>query len=79
TCPLCQDTFRIGIEHHILNTPSSDIYIPHIHLHGSPLHAIVCYINPQLKIRNVGVIKSIEISRDSRTFKELMKKWSNPY
>jgi len=51
---LCQVTFRIGIEHHILNNPSSYIHIPHIHLHGSPLHAMICYINLQLKVRNVG-------------------------
>ena len=79
TCPLCQEIFRIGIEHRILNNPSSDIYIPHIHLHGSPLHAIICYINSGLQIRNVGLIKSIEIARDSETFTELMKKWANPY
>ncbi|MFW9971414.1 MAG: hypothetical protein ACFFDF_14565 [Candidatus Odinarchaeota archaeon] len=58
---------------------NTDIYFPHIHLHGEPLHAIICYINSELKMRNMGVIKSIEISRDSATFKELMKKWTNPY
>ncbi len=69
----------LGIETQFTNKISIDIYIPHIHLHGDPLHALICYINSELKIRNLGVIKSVEISRDSQTFRELMKKWTNPY
>ncbi len=76
---MCNEKIAIGVELNISRKSNSDIYFPHIHLHGDPLHAIICYINSELKVRNIGVIKSIEISRDSQTFRELMKKWTNPY
>jgi len=78
-CPLCKDRITIGVENFILASKNSDIHLPHIHLHGNPLHALLCYINSELEIINVGVIKSIEISRDSETFTQIMKKWTNPY
>lgn len=78
-CPLCSEKITIGVEVNITEKGSTTIYFPHIHLHGDPLHAVICYINKELKVRNIGVIKSIEISRDSATFRELMKKWTNPY
>lgn len=76
---MCQENIELGIELNIINQRDSHIYFPHIHLHGDPLHALICYINSELNVRNVGVIKSIEISRDSETFGQLMKKWTNPY
>jgi len=74
TCPLCNEKISIGVEDLILKSKNI-----HIHLHGNPLHALLCYINSELEIRNVGVIRSIEISRDSETFTQIMKKWTNPY
>ena len=79
TCPMCQRVILLGVEVNILDQPNSNIYFPHIHLHGDPLHALICYINSELKLRNIGVIKSIEVSRDSQTFAQFMKKWTNPY
>ncbi|MFX1309174.1 MAG: hypothetical protein ACFE8C_05690 [Promethearchaeota archaeon] len=76
---MCNKKINLGIEFHISNKLNRDIYFPHIHLHGDPLHALICYLNSELKVRNLGVVKSIEISRDSQTFRELMKKWTNPY
>jgi hypothetical protein len=67
------------VEVNITRELNSDIYFPHIHLHGDPLHGLICHINADLKMKNFGVIKSIEISRDSNTFSQLMKKWTNPY
>ncbi len=78
-CPFCQEEITIGIERNDLNTINKNFYSPHIHLHGDPLHALICYVNKDLSIRNIGVIKSIEISRNSQTFTQLMKKWTNPY
>ncbi len=80
-CPLCQKEFEIGVELSIIRNMASThlIYFPHIHIHGNPLHALICYLNSKLEIRNIGVIKSIEISRDSDTFKQIMNKWTNPY
>lgn len=76
---MCQQSIELGVELNIIRKEDSPIYFPHIHLHGDPLHALICYINSELKVRNVGVIKSIEISRDSETFRQFMKKWTNPY
>jgi len=78
-CPYCEEPVKIGIELGTLNTINTHIFFPHIHLHGDPLHALICYISPGLQVRNVSVIKSIEISRDSTTFSQMMKKWTNPY
>jgi len=79
TCPMCQQVIFLGIEVNILDQSNSSIYFPHIHLHGDPLHGLICYLNSELKARNIGVIKSIEISRDLQTFAQLKKKRKNPY
>ena len=72
-CPLCNEKIEVGIEIDTLinlNEKNSFPY-PHIHIHGNPLHAMLCYIDKNLTIRSKGVIKSIEISRDSTTFSHL--------
>ena len=78
-CPLCGEKFEIGIENKTLIQLKERDYFPypHIHLHGNPLHAMLCYIDANLCIRNVSVIRSIEVSRDSDTLSQIMKKWSN--
>ncbi|MFX0039580.1 MAG: hypothetical protein ACFFCY_04970 [Promethearchaeota archaeon] len=76
---MCNEKISIGVEINITKESHPDLYFPHIHIHGDPLHALICYINSELKMRNMGLIKSIEISRDSQTFGQLMKKWTNPY
>ena len=80
-CPYCKERFKIGIEKDTLDKLSKGNYFPypHVHIHGNPLHAMLCYIDKQLVIRNICVINSIEISRNSETFQELMKKWANPF
>lgn len=80
-CPLCKEKIEIGVEKETLER----LYIadkfpyPHVHIHGDPLHAMLCYIDKDMVIRSTGTIKSIEISRDSETLNLLLKKWSNPY
>lgn len=80
-CPYCKEKIETGIELNTLRKLNKAQYFPypHVHLHGNPLHAMLCYIDKQLVIRNISVIKSIEISRNSETFQELMKKWANPF
>ena len=80
-CPFCKKEIEIGIKISVLKTlsPNQFLHCPHINIHGNPLHALICYFNTELYIRNVGVIKSIEFSRDSETFKEMLKNWTNPY
>ena len=80
-CPLCKEKFEIGIEASTLKELSEygKFPYPHIHLHGNPLHAMLCYIDKHLNVRGVGVINSIEISRNFDTFQQLMIKWSNPF
>jgi len=78
-CPECKKEVNLGIEEIELSKINKFLNFPHLYLHGDPLHAIICYINSELAIRNIGVIKSIEISRDSETFTQLLNKWTNPY
>ena len=80
-CPLFNEKIEIGVEWDNLKKLNEvqKFPYPHIHLHGNPLHAMLVYIDKDHKIRNKGVINSIEISRDSETFNHLMRKWSNPY
>ena len=80
-CPKCNKEVLIGIELELVKKLNSlkNVYFPHIHLHGKPLHALLCYVNSELKLRNVGIIESIEISRDSDTLMQFLEKWTNPY
>ncbi len=80
-CPKCEKKIKIGIELEVVNKSSAlkNIYFPHIYIHGKPLHALICYLNAELKVRNIGIIESIEISRDFETFNQLLNKWMNPY
>ncbi|MHA1610968.1 MAG: hypothetical protein ACTSVZ_06840 [Promethearchaeota archaeon] len=52
---------------------------PHIVLHGNPLHAIIAYIDADLKVRALESSPSIEILREGATFNSLLQKWSNPF
>ncbi len=78
-CPECKREVEIGIEKKMLSKIKVGVNLPHLFLHGDPLHALICYINSELTIRNIGVIKSIEIPRDSEIFSQLLNKWTNPY
>lgn len=80
-CPKCNKEIKMGIELEVVKRLNSlkNVYFPHIHLHGKPLHALLCYFNSELKLRNVGIIESIEISRDSDTLLQFLEKWTNPY
>ena len=80
-CPKCNKKVKIGVELEVVRKLKSlnNVYFPHIHLHGNPLHALLCYVNSELKLRNVGVIESVEISRDSNTLRQFIEKWTNPY
>jgi hypothetical protein len=80
-CPFCNEKFTIGLEIKILSTFSQEDHslYSHIHLHGNPLHAMVCYIDKNLVVRSIEVVKSIEIERNSETFQQFIRKWSNPF
>ncbi len=80
-CPECKANVTIGIELEAIKRQNllKSIHFPHIHLHGTPLHGLLCYLNSELQVRNIGVIKSIEISRDSETLSQFLGKWTNPY
>lgn len=80
-CPICKQKIEIGVELTMikkLSNKEKGIY-SHLIIHGKPLHALICYIDSHMSVRGIMPIESIEISRDSDTFQELMKKWANPY
>jgi len=80
-CPICNEKIEIGIEKSVLEQLEQEEMFPypHLHIHGSPLHAVLLYIDRQMKVRSCSAIQSLELSRDSNTFQELLKKWANPY
>ena len=78
-CPLCNKRLDVGIELSTLKKLHSDILFPYPHLILHDDHALICYIDKNLSIRGIEAIKSIEISRDSETFANIMRRWSNPY
>jgi hypothetical protein len=79
-CPFCHEKITLGIEQGFLNSLSKESHsiYSHIHLHGNPLHAMVCYIDKNFEVRSIEVVKSIEIERKSDTFQQFLQKWSNP-
>ena len=78
-CPLCEKRINIGVELGILSEQDSiqRFPYPHLYLHGTPLHGMLCYIDKEKKVRSVNGIKSIEICRDSESFKGILSKWTN--
>ena len=66
-CPFCGEQVKIGIELGTLERLKNDrrLPYPHLNIHGKPLHAMLCYIDTNLQVRNVGSIESIEIRLDS--------------
>ena len=78
-CKLCGVEVRVQIDSKELEQISSDdeFPFPHLHLHGKPLHAMLCYVDKQGVVKSSGFIKSIEILRNSETFQELTKKFSS--
>lgn len=79
-CPNCGILLKIEIDSSInedLINPYQFIF-PHLHIHGNPLHGTLCYLDRNLNIRSIEIIKNIEISRNFDTFQQLLNKWSNP-
>ncbi|MFX0069631.1 MAG: hypothetical protein ACFFAO_00860 [Candidatus Hermodarchaeota archaeon] len=76
TCPICNQKFKIQIDDDKLdnflnkNDESNLSLFSHIHLHGNPIHAIICYIDKDLRVRNVYSIKSIELLRNDSNIKD---------
>ena len=77
-CPTCKRKIKIGIEQSYKNSINRFPY-PHIVLHGNPLHALIVYLDSDFKVRGFEHAESIEIERNSETFNQLLKKWSNPF
>ena len=77
-CPLCKKNIEIYVgSEDFKHARENHIFaLQHIHLHGSPLHALVCFVDHHSCVRAIDVIQSVEISRDSDTFHEMLKKWS---
>ncbi len=77
-CEICQELIHFGIEKQILEKIQRFPY-PHIILHGVPIHAIIVYIDNLFQVRGKEFVESIEIKRDSNTFNQILRKWSNPF
>ena len=60
-CPLCKEKIEIGVESETLEKliEKDHFPYPHIHLHGNPLHAMLCYIDKNLTVRRVVASRKI--------------------
>ena len=78
-CPLCKKKIQIKIQFDQLEQQygASGGVIPHIILHGNPLHAMLCYVDRHMAVRGKGYIVSIVISRDSNTYQQFVRLWSH--
>ena len=77
-CPICKEKVNFGVELEHLNKVKQFPFA-HIHLHGNPIHALIVYIDSSFSIRGVEGCDSIEVKKDSTTFQQILKKWSNPF
>ena len=77
-CPICNKQIEFGVEQGFLEKVERYPY-PHMILHGNPIHALIVYIDADFRIRGIETAQSIEIQRNSETFSQIFKKWSNPY
>ena len=77
-CPVCSKDIAVRIEYETLKKVK-EFPLTHIVLHGDPIHALIVYIDRQFNIRSVEGCNSFNIERDSTSFQQIVKKWSNPF
>ena len=77
TCPACGAVLRPGVEQQDWDQVARFPY-RHIVLHGSPLHAVVVYIDANFAVRSVEVGNSIEVEKTQDTLQEILNRWANP-
>jgi hypothetical protein len=77
-CPLCKKKIQINVQFDLLEQQygASGGILPHIILHGNPLHAMLCYVDRHMAVRGKGYIVSIGIPRDSNTYQQFVQLWS---
>jgi hypothetical protein len=77
-CPLCKKKIQIQVDFNNLEQSYGKVegVLPHIVLHGNPLHAMLCYVDTHLAVRGKGYVASIGISKDSSTYQQLIRLWS---
>ncbi len=76
-CPECGEMLRPGVE---AGDVAKATHFPyrHIMLHGTPLHAVIVYVDANFMIRAVESAHSIEVARGQATLGEILRKWANP-
>ncbi|MHA1340678.1 MAG: hypothetical protein ACTSRZ_06825 [Promethearchaeota archaeon] len=77
-CPVCGEKMKVGVE---LGELERIKHFPFTHLmmHGSPLHAVIVYIDKHFQVRGVEGSDSLEFDKKALVFQEVIKKWSNPF
>ena len=76
---MCKKKIQIKIQFDQLEQQygASGGVIPHIILHGNPLHAMLCYVDRHMVVRGKGYVVSIGIPRDSNTYQQFVRLWSH--
>jgi hypothetical protein len=78
-CPLCKKNLEIKLNFESLEQQygAMDGIIPHIILHGKPLHAMLCYVDKHMAVRGKEYVISMSISKDYNTYQEFTRLWSH--
>ncbi|HMF29886.1 MAG TPA: hypothetical protein VKK79_00615 [Candidatus Lokiarchaeia archaeon] len=76
-CPVCGADLHPGVERRDWEQVTNFPY-RHIVIHGSPLHAVVVYLDANFAVRGVEAGHSIEVEKNQDTLQEILHKWANP-
>ena len=58
-CPICHESILHNIDQ--LTLEKSEFYpVPHLVLHGEPMHGIILYIDAQRKVRAIESVNSVQ-------------------
>jgi hypothetical protein len=74
---VCGEALHPGVERKDWESVKNFPY-RHIVLHGSPLHAVIVYLDANFAVRGVEAGNSIEVEKSQDTLQEILHRWANP-
>lgn len=77
-CPICNEKLNISIDPSYISN-IEHFPFAHVLIHGEPLHAIMLYIDSNFSVRGFECVESLQFSRNSNTFSQIVHQWSNPF
>ncbi len=77
-CPICGEKVLVAVE---LSTIAKTVHFPypHIVIHGSPLHAVIIYLDADFQAHDEQGCENVNLNLVASSFSECLMKWSNPF